>query len=370
MRPQDNINMTTGRRSTTTTCRRTTVVALALLASSCATGRRGGGRPSIILPAQAAAAAAAAAAVSAFSPPPHHPPPSTSTTTTTTTTSRTSAAVLDFYASLDAMYDRSASIKCPFFRRRAADLIDDASAVGRFLLARHKSLPFVSNLLMEEEEVVVLAGGDDDDDGDDDGRRSASSSSSFPVPPGCKPLGRHIGRDGAGKSRHLHVSEVARRVRGDWTSGALGSSKGYYITGRLDSTLYRDDCLFTGPDPDMPVRGLRKYLGAASSLFDPRRSDAELLSLTHDESGGASGGGGGGGGRGVIEARWRLGGVINLPWHPTVEPWTGTTRYHLDDEGLIRLHEEGWDISVWRAFACTLIPGARTWRIWGNDDRG
>ena len=361
--------MTTGRRSTTTTCRRTTVVALALLASSCATGRRGGGRPSIILPAQAAAAAA----VSAFSHPPHHPPPSTTTTTTTTTTtSRTSAAVLDFYASLDAMYDRSASIKCPFFRRRAADLIDDASAVGRFLLARHKSLPFVSNLLMEEEEVVVVAGGDDDGDGDDDdGRRSASSSSSsFPVPPGCKPLGRHIGRDGAGKSRHLHVSEVARRVRGDWTSGALGSSKGYYITGRLDSTLYRDDCLFTGPDPDMPVRGLRKYLGAASSLFDPRRSDAELLSLTHDEFGGASGGGGGGGGRGVIEARWRLGGVINLPWHPTVEPWTGTTRYHLDDEGLIRLHEEGWDISVWRAFACTLIPGARTWRIWGDDDRG
>jgi len=251
------------------------------------------------------------------------------------------------------MYDRSASIKCPFFRRRAADLIDDASAVGRFLLIRHKSLPVVSNLLMEE-----VAGDFGDDDDDDDYHRSASSS--FPVPPGCKPLGRHIGRDGAGKARHLHVSEVERRVRGDWTSGSLGASKGYYITGRLDSTLYRDDCLFTGPDPDMPVRGLRKYLGAASSLFDPRRSDAELLSLSHDEFGGE-------GGRGVIEARWRLGGVINLPWHPTVEPWTGTTRYHLDDEGLIRLHEEGWDISVWRAFVCTLIPGARTWRIWDDN---
>ena len=350
MRPKENNNMTTGRRSTTTTCLRTTVaLALLLLASSCATGPRGGGPSSMILPAQAAAA-------SAFSSPPPPPPPSTTTTSTTSRTAPARPAVFldDFHASLDAMYDRSASIKCPFFRRRAADLIDDASAVGRFLLVRHKSLPVVSDLLMGE-----VAG---DDDGDDDGRMSApsSSSSSFPVPPGCKPLGRHIGRDGAGKARHLRVSEIAERVRSDWTSGHLGPGKGYYVTGRLDSTVYRDDCLFTGPDPDMPVRGLRKYLGAASSLFDPRRSDAELLSLAHDELGGEWG-------RGVVEARWRLGGVINLPWHPTVGPWTGTTRYHLDDEGLIRLHEEGWDISVWRAFACTLIPGARTWRIWGDD---
>ena len=55
--------------------------------------------------------------------------------------------------------------------------------------------------------------------------------------------------------------------------------KGYYITGKLNTTIYRDDCWFDGPDPDMPVRGVRKYLNAASQLFDVSASTAELLSL-------------------------------------------------------------------------------------------
>jgi len=53
-----------------------------------------------------------------------------------------------------------------------------------------------------------------------------------------------------------------------------------------------------------------------------------------------------------------------LPWHPTVEPWTGTTRYHVGTDGLIYHHEEAWDISVWRAFAGALYPESRAWPIW------
>ncbi|KAL3817504.1 hypothetical protein ACHAXA_007094 [Cyclostephanos tholiformis] len=270
--------------------------------------------------------------------PPTAPPPAGGAATAATTATR---AMIDFYAALDGMYDESISIRCPFFRRRVADLIDDVASVVRFLVIRHKSLPVISDLLNDEHDGDVVV----------------DDVVPFPpVNPGCKPLGRHMGRDFPTiKARHTHISRVADRVRDDWTNGPLGPSKGYYITGRLDPTLYRDDCLFTGPDPDMPVRGLRKYLNAASSLFDARMSDAVLLSLTYDERGGECE-------RGMIVATWRLGGVINLPWHPTVEPWTGTTRYHLDDEGLIRLHQEYWDISVWRAFVCTLIPGMR--RIW------
>ena len=96
--------------------------------------------------------------------------------------------------------------------------------------------------------------------------------------------------------------------------------------------------------------GLRKYLSAASQLFDPRQSRAELLSIKSDES--------------VVEVAWRLGGVIMLPWHPTVEPWTGKTRYHVGPDGLIYHHEESWDISVWRAFASALYPESRVWPIW------
>ena len=246
------------------------------------------------------------------------------------------AALLDFDDRLNRMYENAGAIKCPFFRRRAADLIDGAAMLARFLLIRHKSLPGLSDLFLD---AGAAAPGD--------GRVADVLSC-----PGCKPLGRHIKRrpDGtAEKTRGLPLADVARRVAGDWTGGNGGATKGYYITGRLDSTVYRDNCLFTGPDPDMPVRGLRKYLSAAAHLFDPRESDAELLSIAWHENAGARG-------CGQIEVRWRLGGVIQLPWHPRMEPWTGITRYHLDEEQLICLHEETWDISVWRAFTCTLFP--------------
>jgi len=273
--------------------------------------------------------------------------------------SSSAAAVLDFSANLDNLYDKSSSIKCPFFRRRAADLIDSAAMVVQFLLIRHKSLPGISDLFLDN-------GPASSSSSPGEIMMSASASSIMNVfsAPGCKPLGRHIKRhpDGtAQKTRDLPLADIAQRIHGDWTGGVAGNAKGYYITGKLDSTIYRDDCLFTGPDPDMPVRGLRKYLSAAAALFDPRKSDAELIStVTHEN--------GGGKGYGSIVVNWRLGGVIMLPWHPTVEPWTGTTLYHLDEEGLIYLHEEGWDISVWRAFICTLFPEAKSWRIWGLEE--
>jgi len=254
--------------------------------------------------------------------------------------SSSASAVVDFYANLDNLYDQSNGIKCPFFRRRAADLIDNAAMIAQFLLIRHKSLPGISDLFLDNppEEMELSA-------------------------PGCKPLGRHIKvhPDGtADKTRNLSITDITQRIHNDWIGGVAGVDKGYYITGKLDSTIYRDDCLFDGPDPDMPVRGLRKYLSAASHLFDPRESDAQLLSIIHNENDGDKG-------YEMIEVTWRLGGVIMLPWHPKVEAWTGRTKYHLDEEGLIYLHEEEWDISVWKAFICTLYPNAKRWGIWEKE---
>lgn len=166
--------------------------------------------------------------------------------------------------------------------------------------------------------------------------------------PGCLPTGRHIKT--AEKNLHLSLTEIENRIIKDWNGCQHG--KGYYITGRLDTTIYRDDCLFTGPDPDMPVRGLRKYLSAAAQLFEFKHSFAELQSVSVDESGGERQ-------CGVVTVQWTLGGVINLPWHPVVEPWTGWTKYHVDDKGLICLHEEGWDEEVWRIFIGVLFPMIR-----------
>lgn len=228
--------------------------------------------------------------------------------------------VQQFFGQLEDLYSQSGSIKCPFFRRRAADAIDGASEVLRFLLIRHKSLGIFE----------------------------------LPPPPGCNPNSRFIAKNPDGtpalKAKHLSIQEIATIIERDWVTPSSSINmddrklhKGYYITGRLNSTIYRNDCLFDGPDPDMPVRGLRKYLSAAAHLFDSSKSFAELKSLEYEDDK-------------TIIVRWKLGGVLMLPWRPIVKPWTGTTRYHLDEEGLIYLHDEEWDISAIEAFVYTLFP--------------
>ena len=197
--------------------------------------------------------------------------------------------------------------------------------------------------------------------------------------PGCRPVGRHIHT--ADKCLGLPLEQVRDRILLDWNPSSSKNSsnkshnKGYYITGRLDTTIYRDDCYFTGPDPDMPVKGLRKYLSASAQLFDTRCSFARLDSIelverkggtvdddtaattstTIDDDDGLSETD-----SGVITVHWTLGGVINLPWHPTVEPWSGWTKYHVDKStGLIYWHEEGWDVEVWRMFLGVVFPTVR-----------
>ena len=204
---------------------------------------------------------------------------------------------------LEDWYSTSLTIKCPFFRRRAADALDNIDMVCRFLLIRHKSLD---------------------------------------LPLGCRATAKT--KD---KTPDLPVNEIFNKILGDWKTE---TNKGYYITGRLNTTIYRDDCFFDGPDPDMPVRGLRKYLNAASQLFDYHKSHAELLSLdiVHEK---------------LLVAEWKMEGVLRLPWKPLLPEWTGRTLYHLDEENLIFVHEETWDMSVGEAFVKTFFPntGSKIW---------
>ena len=252
--------------------------------------------------------------------------------------------ILHHTRNLDDLYDKSSRLRCPFLRRRAADAIDGLAMVLRFLVIRHKSLGIFDPL----RSLPLLL--------DDDEHEQLLQSTVRP--PGWKAVGKHVRKNADGtvrKNRHLPLAAVARAIEKDWMSGLHGA-KGYYLTGRLNSTLYRDDCLFDGPDPDMPVKGLRKYLSAASHLFERESSFAQLLELRTEEGGGHRG-------RGAVVARWRLGGTLMLPWRPAVRPWTGTTRYHLDEEGLIYFHEEEWDIAGAEAFVCTVFPklGERIW---------
>ena len=151
------------------------------------------------------------------------------------------------------------------------------------------------------------------------------------------PLGEDL------KSKNLPIDRVAGIICHDWR----GDGKGYYITGRLTKEIYRNDCLFDGPDPDMPVKGLRKYLSSASQLFDRHHSKAEIfdISINHDKN--------------EVVVFWRLEGILNLPWHPYVKPWTGTTTYRLDSDNLVYAHVESWDISVTDAFVSVILPNLR-----------
>jgi hypothetical protein len=258
-------------------------------------------------------------------------------------------------------YEQALSIKCPFFRRRAADLLDGIDLTVRFLIIRHKSL--LPSFLVP----------------------SALSSSS--PPPGCW---RSKSDEHTAKQQNLSQTEVLEILRSDWCSAGIivgggarvsviGNNnnnnnqrgtpqkinKGYYITGKLTTSIYRDDCVFDGPDPDMPVRGLRKYLNAASQLFDPKHSYAELLSLEGEvERDNIDGNTMGDGTRNAattssssrIVARWKMKGRLRLPWKPYTPEWTGSTTYYRDNDGLIYRHEETWDTSVLQAFLQTLLP--------------
>ena len=216
---------------------------------------------------------------------------------------------------LEKMYTQALSIRCPFWKRRASDILDALDEIMRFLVIRHKSLDLVG------------------------------------PPAGWK-------LDGIQKSKYLDSDELLLLIRADWQ---VKTNKGYYITGRLNTTIYRDGCVFDGPDPDMPVRGLRKYLNAASQLFDPVHSRAELLSLevVEDQLEGIYQRGKGHQSLykyAPIVATWRMWGVLRLPWKPILPEWTGTTTYFRDEEGLIYKHVETWDMSTLQAFVKTFWP--------------
>jgi hypothetical protein len=210
---------------------------------------------------------------------------------------------------LDDLYTRSITIKCPFFRRRAADALDSLDMVLRFLIIRHKSLGLLPPLGCRATTVTSL------------------------------------------KHTNLPLSTIQQTIQKDWHEHNL---KGYYITGRLNTTIYRDDCLFDGPDPDMPVKGLRKYLASASQLFDVAQSESELRSLRIGDE------------PNTIVATWRMAGVLRLPWRPSLPTMTGSTTYHLDDDGLIYRHIETWDMSVEEAFLKTFYQALGD-QIWDRE---
>jgi Uncharacterized conserved protein (DUF2358) len=225
---------------------------------------------------------------------------------------------------LQIQYHHVLGIKCPFFRRRFSDVLDGLDMILQFIVIRHKSIPMIDTTTLLPSRLST----------------------------------RHGTHGNIGKLYHLHPEEIVSIIIDDWK---VSNHKGYYVTGKLTTCIYQDDVVFDGPDPDMPVRGLSKYMNAASQLFDIKNTFSELVSIYIDTNDNdkettttttAT----------RIVAKWKMHGRLRLPWKPIVPEWTGTTIYYINPyTGLIHQHIETWDISVHQAFIQTLCPLIAQW---------
>lgn len=210
---------------------------------------------------------------------------------------------------LDKSYQESQSMKCPFFRRRYGDFLDKVEVTIKHTIIRRECWPIIG------------------------------------PPQATRPVGLNKKRRSI-KYKGLSLQSLRTHIWKDWKPA---TGKGYYITGKLTTACYRDDCIFVGPDPDMPIRGLRKYVGVAAHLFDPEQSRANLIRLDIVDD--------------TLMAEWHLQGILRLPWKPHLPTFQGKTIYHVDSNGLIARHEEFWNISVLYAFCFTLFPSFAS-KIW------
>jgi len=117
--------------------------------------------------------------------------------------------------------------------------------------------------------------------------------------------------------------------------------KQYFVTGRLTTAIFRDDCRFRDPTND--IVGLARYLTALGLLFDPANSRVRLLSIAVT-------------GPREVRAKWTLGGYLLLPWKPFVPAFEGESVYSLDEEGLIALQDQTWSVSAFDALRQTFTP--------------
>ena len=115
----------------------------------------------------------------------------------------------------------------------------------------------------------------------------------------------------------------------------------YFVTGKLSTEIFSDDCRFIDPTND--IVGLSRYLTALTLLFDPASSSVQLKRIAVV-------------GPRRIEAVFVLGGYLKFPWKPFVKPFEGTVTYALNEDGLVETQSQTWTVSALDALLETFTP--------------
>jgi hypothetical protein len=145
-------------------------------------------------------------------------------------------------------------------------------------------------------------------------------------------------------------ADVLAGVRGDFTDRC------YLWTGEISSELYAVDATFT--DPTLSFQGLATFERNLAALQPVLRAllrtrEVDLLNLTEGDEGAESGE------AGFVEAAWRMGADLSLPWQPRIE-LTGRTRFFYSPArgGRIVRYVEAWDVPATEALMQIVRPFA------------
>ena len=154
------------------------------------------------------------------------------------------------------------------------------------------------------------------------------------------PLGKK--KVSSGKTRGSSLSYLVGRLTRDLIDGSNGRG-GYFLTGDLSDDIFRDDCIFQ--DPTNRVSSLSQYKAALRVLFDPSRSEVELVRpLVANEK------------DRTISGSVRSRGYLQLPWKPYVTAYETEIIYTVDGDGLIVRQEQKWSKSAAQALRETFTP--------------
>ncbi|DBA68189.1 TPA: hypothetical protein ACH3X2_013898 [Trebouxia sp. C0005] len=119
----------------------------------------------------------------------------------------------------------------------------------------------------------------------------------------------------------------------------------YFFTGVGEMEAYESDCTFA--DPFTSFNGVERFKKNVSNLGGLLQ-DIKLDIYDWQEA------------DGQLETKWRVSGIVQLPWRPLLAAAGGTTHVFSQETGRVVKHIEMWDVEPGKVLKRLLKPAART----------